>query len=155
MPGTEESESLPDELLDVAMRTYLDARRKGQGPHTAARAVNATAREMERYINLNPAFADAVEDAVAEALELVANGVFAAAQPDAEGQSDLTAARMVLESHLPGEWLKPDRDMVLRLGADEALGDEGVKALSDRLAAAEAKAKAIEVTATEVVPDAD
>lgn len=121
-----------DAAIDLAMKVYLEARRDGYGEIAAARIVNSSAKEIDRFIRMNPAFADAVEEAKAESLERVAAKVMETAQ-----QGDFQAGKFVLEAHpdLPNKWIKPDREMVLRLGQPEEID---VNALHARLKAIEA-----------------
>ena len=97
---------------DAAIRVYLEAIRSGYGPIMAARLVNSTAAEIERFARLNEPFAQSVREAVDESLERVESKVKESAQ-----EGDMTAAKLVLESHLPEKWSKPDREMLVRLGA--------------------------------------
>jgi hypothetical protein len=99
------------EAEELAIEVYLEARRNGAGPIVAARMVNSTAEDIERYARLNESFATAVRDAVEESLERIEMRVKDSAQ-----SGDMTAAKMVLESHLPERWSKPEKEMLLRLG---------------------------------------
>ena len=60
-------------------------------------------------------------------------------------EGDLTAAKLVLESHLPAQWLKPDRDLVLRLG--QSIEDIDIPALHARLQEVEA-GRTLEISPT-------
>lgn len=100
-----------DSNEEAAIRVYLEARRHGYGPIMAARLVNSTAADIEQFARLNESFANAVREAVDESLERIESRVKGSAQ-----DGDMTAAKLVLESHLPETWTKPDKEMVLRLG---------------------------------------
>lgn len=123
---------------------YLEMRRNGYGPQVAARLLGTTAREMAGYMALNPAFGDAVAEAIAESLEKIEQKVIETAQ-----DGDMQAARFVLESHKPSEWIKPDREVVVRLGLDPASFD--LPELTRRLELAHANA--IDAESEEVDPD--
>lgn len=127
----------------VEQEFYLELRRKGYGPIVSARTIGSTAREVDEYLRLDRRFADAVDEAIAESMEKVEHAVIESAQ-----DGDLVAARLVLESHKPAEWTKPERDInfnVLPQGFD-------VDDLHRRLGEA-ARKKAIEVTSREAKPD--
>lgn len=126
--------------IDLAMNVYLEARRDGVGEIAAARLVNSSAKEIERFARLNPRFADALEDAIAESLERIEAKVKESAQ-----DGDFQAAKLVLESHLPERWTKPDREMIVRLGQPEEID---VVALHKRL-------EAIAASSTETVIDVE
>lgn len=124
--------------IDLAMNVYLEARRRGMGEVVAARLVHSTAKEIERFARLNPSFADALEEAKAESLERIEFKIKEAAQ-----DGDFQAAKLVLESHVPERWTKPDREMIVRLGQPEEID---VAALHQRL-------QAIAATSAETVID--
>lgn len=131
--------TLTDEQLE---ELYLDARRRGMGPISAARYVGAPYRAMQAYIAANPDFSARVDDAVNESMEKVENKVMEAGQA-----GDLTAAKMILESHRPQEWTKPDREVMVRLGLDDNLN---IDELRQRLELAHANA--IDVESRELEP---
>jgi len=114
----------------LAIEVYLEARRNGAGPIVAARLVNSTAEDIERFARLNESFATAVRDAVEESLERIEMRVKTSAQT-----GDMTAAKLVLESHVPERWSKPDKEMILRLGEPVEID---VPALHARLKALDA-----------------
>lgn len=99
---------------DALKQAYLDARLNGAGPHTAARLVGTTKREMDRYISLDDEFADAIEEVLAERLERVEANAWQAAIEDREQW----AIKLVLESHAPHDWVAA-RDINLRIGRTE------------------------------------
>ncbi len=115
---------------DQLKQQYLDEIRKGKGPITAARAIGSTQAMMNEYLAMDLLFAEQVDEARAEALEAVEAKVFERAT-----EGDLGAAKMILESHLPDKWTRPDKDMILRLGRIEE--DIDIAALHARLEAAQ------------------
>lgn len=135
-----------DAAIDLAMNVYLEARRNGHGEIAAARIVHSSPKEIERFARLNPAFADALEDAVAESLERIEFRMKEAAQ-----DGDFQAGKLVLETHLPTKWVKPERELLIRLGQPEEID---VGELHKRLAAIAATSEAIDVESEEV-PDGE
>lgn len=133
-----------DSNEEAAILVYLEARRAGHGPIMAARLVNSAAAEIDRFARLNESFALAVQDAVNESLERIESKVKESAQ-----DGDMVAAKLVLESHLPEQWSKPDREVLLRLGQPEEID---VSALHKRLKALDA-GEIIDAESEEVVPD--
>lgn len=129
-----------DEVIEV----YLELRRQGMGEKAAARFLGTTHREIAAYAAANPDFAMALEDALAERLEKVAEAVYRAAQ-----DGDMTAAKQVLESHAPAEWTKPTPEMILKVRRDEPLTLEEVSSLRERLERA-ARKEALDAVAVEV-----
>lgn len=129
-----------DAKINLAMNVYLEARRNGMGEIAAARKVNSTAKEIERFARLNPSFADALEDAVNESLERIEFKMKEAAQ-----DGDFQAGKLVLETHLPTKWVKPERELLIRLGQPEEID---VAELHKRL-------EAIATNSTEKVLDVD
>lgn len=127
---------------------YLDMRREGMGERQAARALGVSHREIMAYAEAVPSFKMALEDALIERIEAVEHKVYEAGQA-----GDITAAKMVLESHLPAEWTKPTPEMLVKVQRDEPMTLEEVNVLRQKLEAAKHKAEldagAIEVEASE------
>ncbi len=112
---------------DELREQYLALVRQGKGPVTCARAVGATARAMAAYIAADIRFAEQVDEARAEALELVANAAWERAQG-----GDWAVAKELLQAGDPDTWM-PVKDQNLRLtvGSDD---DIDIGELHKRLA---------------------
>lgn len=122
-----ESEYALSDNEDGAIKVYLEARRSGIGEIRAARLVGCTKEEIDRFARLNESFGLDLEEAVQESLERIEEKVKETAQ-----DGDFQAAKLVLETHVPERWTKPDREMVVRLGQAE---DIDTKELYTRLLA--------------------
>lgn len=123
---------------------YLSYRREGVGPNSAAIKVGVRPRAMAAYIEGNLEFAMKVDEALAERIEAVEEQAWAAATrttTDEDGfeikAGEPWAIKMVLESHLPDTWSRPDREAILRIGA--AADDIDINELHKRLALASGK----------------
>jgi hypothetical protein len=126
------------------MALYLDMRRSGVGERAAARYLGTSHREIAAYAEAVPAFKLALEDAIHERLERVAEAVYVAG-----ANGDITAAKLVLESHAPAEWTKPTPEMLVKVQRDEPLTLDEVADLHKRLAAA-ARKETLDAVAIEV-----
>ena len=141
----EKAAALDGQMGDEAViALYLEMRRYGVGERAAARYLGTSHREIAAYAEAVPAFKLALEDAIHERLERVAEAVYVAGQ-----QGDMTAARMVLESHAPAEWTKPTPEMLVKVQRDEPLTLDEVSDLKKRLEAAAHK-EALDAVAVEV-----
>jgi hypothetical protein len=123
---------------------YLEMRRQGVGERSAARYIGASHREIAAYAEAVPEFKAALEDALAERIEKVAEQVYVAGQA-----GDIAAAKMVLESHSPSEWVKPTPEMLVKVQRDEPLTLDEVAELKKKLEAAAHK-EALDAVAIEV-----
>lgn len=117
---------MPDEFEQRIRERYLELKREGKGPVTCARGVGATVAAMNAYLAADYEFAQQVEEAEAEALERVANKQWERAQ-----EGDWAPAIALLQAKDPDNWLKPDREMTLRLARAEE--DIDVDALHKKL----------------------
>ena len=110
MAGSDYSPSEDNE--EGIKRVYLDALRDGKGPIVAAREINRLASDMDRFIRLDESFALQVQEAVAESIERIEAKVKETAQA-----GDFQAAKLVLETHKPEQWMKPEREVLLKMDA--------------------------------------
>lgn len=127
---------------EQAEEIYLELRRRGHGPIAAARGLHSSAAAINAYIALNPDFAQRVEEAIEESVEIVEQRAVQSAQ-----LGDAQMMKLVLESHKPSEWLKPDRELMLKMQLPSELD---ITEFRQRLEAADARAKAIDVESREV-----
>jgi len=131
-----------DELWDLA---YLELRRLGASAKRAARELGADHRDVQRRMDMIPAFRDAVEDAIDEAVERVEENVIHHAQ-----EGDGTLGMRVLRALKPEKWMEPDREQVLRVQLPQV---EDVAALHQRLRRAAGLEDAGDIVDAEVVKD--
>ncbi len=101
---------------DAAIKVYLEARRSGIGEIRAARLVGCTKEEIERFARLNESFGLSLEEAVHESLERIEEKIKESAQ-----DGDFQAAKLVLETHLPEKWIRPEREVLIKLGQPEEI----------------------------------
>lgn len=134
-------------LSHEVQEEYLDLRRRGVGAITAARAIHVPADEMQRYINMVPEFGAKVEEALAERIERVENKAWELAQ-----DGNFKEMELVLTTQASKDWMRPDKEMILKLQQQTELSDEDLTELHRRL---EMRQKAIDVPSELVEKDDD